>query len=219
MKVWVTRTQPGAEATAQRLRDLDFEPLIAPLLTIEPLAADLDIAGAAALAFTSPHAIVPPVDAELPVFAVGPATAQAALKAGYLDVHVGPSDAAALGLLIAGSLPPGAMVLHPCALERAGDMAPPLSAAGLTLRAVPVYRSVFARRDSSIALALTEAQAVLLHSPKGARALNALLSDRPGPPLRALCLSQAVAQSLDERNFSSVAYPALPNDTALLKLL
>jgi uroporphyrinogen-III synthase len=219
MKVWVTRTQPGADTTAQRLRELNFEPLVAPLLAIEPLAADLALEGAAALAFTSPHAIRPPVDPDLPVFAVGPATAQAALQAGYLDVHVGPADAAALGALIAQSLPPGAVVLHPCALERAGDLAGALSAAGQSLRAVPVYRSVVAPFDSAMEAALTLAEAVLLHSPKGAQALNALLDSRPTPALRAFCLSQAVAHALDERNFASVAYPALPNDTALLKLL
>lgn len=221
MKVWVTRTQPGAQATAQRLRDLGHDPLIAPLLIVEPLETALDLNGAGALAFTSLHAVRPAtrVTAELPVFTVGPATAQAALKAGYLDVHVGPSDAAALGSLIARSLPPGSVVLHPCAEERAGDLAAPLSAAGLILRAIPVYASVAAPVDPGIEAALARAQVVLLHSPRGARTLNALLGARRAPWFRALCLSKAVAQSLDERNFSSVAYPALPNDTALLKLL
>ena len=41
--IWVTRTQPGAEATAGRLRAMGFDPLVAPLLEVRAL--DLDVNG------------------------------------------------------------------------------------------------------------------------------------------------------------------------------
>src|SRR5438093_1296853 len=36
-KVWITRAEPGAAATAERVRALGFEPVVAPLLTLSPL--------------------------------------------------------------------------------------------------------------------------------------------------------------------------------------
>jgi uroporphyrinogen-III synthase len=43
---------------------------------------------------------------------------------------------------------------------------------------------------------LAELDAVLLHSPRAARALAAVLAVSPAPNLRALCLSPAVAEPL-----------------------
>lgn len=222
MRVWVTRTEPGAAATAKRLRDLEHEPVVAPLLAVRKLRFDIR-PGAAALAFTSANAVrafaAAPEHLALPVFAVGEATAQAARDAGYRDVRPGPADVAALGQLIARSLPPGAGVLHPCATERAGDLASPLQAAGLRLEAAPVYETVVAEPDAAILDALGSSEAVLLHSPKAARALNGLLIGRPASIRRALCLSQAVADALDGGKIADVAFATLPNDTALLNLL
>ena len=91
-RVWITRAEPGAARTAARLRDMGFEPIVAPLLAIEQLTPPVpDLATFAALAFTSVNgvaafaALTPGRD--LPVFAVGDATAQAALDAGFADVR------------------------------------------------------------------------------------------------------------------------------------
>src|SRR5437868_3236256 len=53
-RIWITRARPGAEATASRLRDAGFEPVIAPVLEARPIAdAAVDLTGVDALAFTS----------------------------------------------------------------------------------------------------------------------------------------------------------------------
>ena len=53
-RVWITRAEPGAARTAARLRDMGFEPIVAPLLAIKHLTPPvLDLAPFAALAFTS----------------------------------------------------------------------------------------------------------------------------------------------------------------------
>ena len=223
MRVWVTRTQSGADATAARLKELGHEPLVAPLLAVWPLEAKADLMRVSALAFTSANAVRAfdraGRDPDMPVFAVGEATAQAALIAGYTDVHAGPSDVAALGVLIGAVLPDGAVVLHPCAAERAGDLEAPLAAAGLILRAVPVYETVPAPSDAAILAAMGSAEAILLHSPKAARALKALLERHSTPAARLLCLSPAVAAALQGGKIPAVALATLPNDTALLNLL
>ncbi len=53
-RIWITRAQPAADVTAERVRALGHEALVAPLLAvhlIEPV--QIDLAGVAALAFTS----------------------------------------------------------------------------------------------------------------------------------------------------------------------
>ena len=43
-RVWVTRAEPGAARTADRLTALGFTPIVAPLLTLAPLPGALDAA-------------------------------------------------------------------------------------------------------------------------------------------------------------------------------
>jgi uroporphyrinogen-III synthase len=221
MRVWVTRSRPGADTTAQRLTEAGHDPLVAPLLQVRQIALEPDPSGVSAIAFTSANAIraFEPGFRDLPVFAVGEATAQAALKAGFTDVHAGAGDVAALGAVIAAALPPGALVLHPCAFERAGDLETPLAQAGIRLWAAPVYETVFAPADEAVLAALAVAEIILLHSAKASRALNALLATRSTPASRALCLSAAVADALEGGKIADVAFATLPNDTALLNLL
>ncbi|WP_392354638.1 hypothetical protein V8F63_04600 [Brevundimonas sp. LF-1] len=38
-RVWVTRAEPGAARTADRLTALGFEPVVVPLLTLAPCPA------------------------------------------------------------------------------------------------------------------------------------------------------------------------------------
>src|SRR5258708_8203109 len=57
-KIWITRAQPGAASTAERVRALGHEAIVAPLLPA-PAPADLqvDLRGGAPLAFTSAHRV------------------------------------------------------------------------------------------------------------------------------------------------------------------
>ena len=55
--IWITRAEPGAAATAERVRQLGHRPLVAPLLEVRPTAqAAPDLADVGALAFTSANA-------------------------------------------------------------------------------------------------------------------------------------------------------------------
>ncbi len=223
MRVWVTRAAPGASATAARLRDLGHDPIVAPLLTVERLPAVLDLTGVGAVAFTSANAVRAFADLEvrrdLAVWAVGGATAQAARGAGFADVRSSDGDVAQLAAAIAARQPAGTTVLHARAAEAAGDLETPLAAAGIGYAGVALYHAREADADEAVLGALRDAQVVLLHSPKGARALSRLLARHPSALERALCLSDAVAQALDAGKIRDVAFAALPNDAALLKLL
>ncbi|NQE62145.1 uroporphyrinogen-III synthase [Caulobacter sp. RHG1] len=217
--VWITRARPGAEATADRVRALGFTPIIDPLLAVEALDVEIDLDHVAALAFTSANG----VDAfarlhdarHLPVFAVGRATARAAESVGFPSVSSADGDVEDLARLVVGAA--GGPVLWAGAKEPAGDLVGLLRDCGVMAHGVAVYETV-ERGPSETTLAA--ATTVLLHSPRAARALARILTSRPTPNLRCLCLSKAVAAPLAGLvEPGSVAVAPRPDESAMLELL
>jgi uroporphyrinogen-III synthase len=222
--VWVTRAQPGAQATAGRLRAMGFDPLVAPLLEVRALGGGtIDLAGVGALAFTSANGVASfaarSAERGLTVFVVGEATAAAARAAGFASVASADGDVAALAQAIAANAPIGGEVLHPGPVEPAGDLVGALAALGVSARALAVYQTVARSPDKRTAALIPALAAVLLHSPKAARALAAHVAERPAPKLTALCLSEAVAAPLSASGLAAARVAEQPTETALLALL
>ena len=173
-KIWITRAQPGADATAQRVRALGHDALIAPLLAVRALVGvEVDLSGVAALAFTSANGVrtFSDICAEraIRVFAVGAATAQAARAAGFKLVLSADGDVDALAEGIGqrrGEL--RGAVLHPGASEPAGDLAGALEKQGVSARSLILYETAPVKLDDEAASQLVRADAVLLHSPRAA---------------------------------------------------
>lgn len=220
--VWITRARPGAEATAARVADLGFTPIVDPLLEVASLETAVDLSGAAALAFTSANGVQAfarlSAERSLPVFAVGRATARAAAEAGFARVASADGDVEDLARLIADAK--AGPVLWAGARDPAADLVALLGGLGVVARGAVVYETVD-REPSPETLARLDAPlTALLHSPRAARRLAAILRRRPAAALRALCLSEAVAaplRSLGEPG--SVACAPRPDETALLALL
>lgn len=218
MRVWVTRTEPGASDTARALRQAGHEPVVAPVLAVRPITdVDLDLSGVAALAFTSRNgaaafaALCPRRD--LPVFATGEGTAAVARALGFTDVVSADGDVAALASLIAKASP--GLVLHAGAREAAGDLMGDLARAGVEARAVAVYETVVTGVAAPDAI-----DAVLIHSPRAARAVAVTLAEgREERHLALFAISPAAAQPLAASKFQPVAVAPYPNEAALLKLL
>lgn len=227
-RIWVTRASPGAEATAARLAAMGLAPLVDPLLEVRDLSPEVDLDGVAALAFTSVNGVSAFArlhgDRDRPVFAVGDRTARAAGEAGFTAVASADGDVEALAALIlreAARL--DGAVLHPSALEPAGDLVSLLAAGDVVARRVAVYETVDRDPSPATLAELDDLEAVLLHSPRAARSLARWLAERPAPNLRALCLSPAVARPLEALaqagGLKSVTSAPHPNETALLDLL
>ncbi|HEV2363159.1 MAG TPA: uroporphyrinogen-III synthase [Caulobacteraceae bacterium] len=218
-KVWITRAAPGAARTATAVAAKGFEPVVAPLIETRPLSAKIDLAGVGALAFTSATGVVAFAAAcavrDLPVFAVGAATAAAARAAGFARVESADGDVAALSRLIVGrrSLIKGA-VLHPGA-RAVGDLAGELAAAGIEARSVALYETLPSATPEGLVSRMSDFTAVLLFSPSAGRALAALEIPEG---TRVLCLSRAVAAPLAGRKLE-VRVAARPNEASLLTLL
>lgn len=221
-RVWITRAQPGAARTAARLSALGFEPLVVPLLRIRPLpdalSAAPDLTTVAALAFTSPNgveafaALVPaPLLRDRPVFAVGDATADAARDAGFSNARSAAGDIHALARLIKAS-PNDGLILAPGAREPAGDLAALLP--DRIVQRLPVYAA-----EETNAAAPADFDAVLLHSPRAARALAAILTPDAAPNRFAVCISAAASAPLRAHSFTEIRTADAPDETSMLTAL
>ncbi|MBU1379025.1 MAG: uroporphyrinogen-III synthase [Alphaproteobacteria bacterium] len=224
-RIWITRAQPGAHVTAERVRAMGHDAVVAPLLAVRVLPdVGVDLRGVAALAFTSANGVRAFADASgergLKVFAVGAATAQAARAAGFKSVLSADGDVEALAEGIAarrGEL--RGAVLHPGALEPAGDLAGALEKQGVEARRLILYETAPVDLAQAEAEALGRSDAVLLHSPRAAQVLAKLLKAYPAPEMRALGLSKAVVKPLARTRLAAKAFPPFPLEAALLNLI
>lgn len=224
-KIWITRAQPGADATASRVRALGHEPLVAPLLDVQPVGGgEIDLTGVGALAFTSANGVRAFADLStvrtLKVFAVGAATAAAAKSAGFRQVLSADGDVEALAEGILGRQREiMGLVLHPGAAEPAGDLVGLLNAQGVAARGLVLYDTApVAFTDAQLA-ELAGVEVALLHSPKAALALAELLKTHPMPQLKVLGLSQAVIKPLAKAKIAHMAFAPFPLEAALLNLI
>lgn len=226
--LWITRAHPGAGATAARLADLGHEALIAPLLTLQPLAAQFDLMDAQAIAFTSANGVRAFAalcqDRALPAFCVGAATAAAARAAQFSVVHHADGDGAALSRLIAARLIPDAgLILHPAGAVVAYDLGAALAPLGFAVKTVTLYAATPA---SALPEAATKALAanplllagILFHSPLAARVFAGLIPESLIIELAridALALSAAVAAPIAHLAWRHVAVAEAPTEAAL----
>ncbi len=223
-RVWVTRANPGAQATAERLRALGFEPVVAPLLEVRAApGGPIDLTDIAALAFTSANGVAAfagrSAERVLPVFTVGAATAEAARSAGFASVVSADGDVEALAPVIAAHGPFAGAVLHPAPVEPAGDLCAVLMNLGVRATRTIVYETVARPLDPAEAARVAEVNAVLLHSPKAARALADWRGEAPAGRLVAVCLSANVAAPVANAGLAAVLVAAEPNEVALLETL
>ncbi|RZN13750.1 uroporphyrinogen-III synthase [Bradyrhizobium sp. Leo121] len=239
MAVLVTRPQGDGEATADSLRSLGFEVLLAPVLRFEVLpfqeddAADYDaviVTSANALRAAAPqlagHALL-----RLPLFAVGEHTAAAAREAGFGEVASADGDATALYELVrahrkAKKLKKAATLLYLAGADLSRDLAGELGDAGFTVITRTTYRmSPVAGLPRPVCDAFMAGgiEAVLHYSRRSARAfLDAARAE--GLEISALalphcCISPAVAAVLREAGATQVVTAASPDENALFEAL
>jgi uroporphyrinogen-III synthase len=217
-RVWVTRAQPGAEATAERLRALGHEPVVAPLIEVRPIpGAQVDLEGVGSIAFSSANGVA--AFAALSgergrrIYAVGRATGEAAQRAGFADVAFGDADVAALvRLIVEDERRPGGAVLHVSPAEPAGDLVGALTAAGVEARRAVLYETV-----ATVAATPRGIDVILIHSPKAARILAELAGGDPALKAATVrALSGSCAAPMRASGFARVEVATSPTEDALL---
>lgn len=229
MRVLVTRPHRQALATARRLAEAGHEVILAPLLEVVPTGAEPPPGVVDALVVTSQNA-VPALAVERarfdgrPIFAVGAKTGRALVDAGFTDVHVGPSDGAALAELVARSLKSGAALLHAAGLDRTAEPDDSLRRGGFAVTVWEVYRAetVAVLADAAeTALRAGSVDAVLHYSVRSARAFVRLCGAKALPldGFLNVCLSDAVAAALAGQSGIRPAVAAVPTEAGLLAAL
>ena len=225
LRVLVTRAEPGASKTAERLRALGYQPIVEPLFAVEaipvvPPAFD-------ALAFTSANGVrvfatLSP-RRDVPVFCVGDRTAEAAIEAGFSRLASADGDVAALAALIGTRLTPGARLLHSGNEESRGDLAGTLAVKGIAAAFLATYRAVpIVQPGPALAAQLSGRpafDAVLVHSPRGAEILKSFLAGQSTSARFSLAAMSPGAAGPLATHARRTEIAAAPNETALLAAL
>ena len=199
------RPQPGLAASAARARGLGLTVIEAPLFAVEPVAWDVPNVRPDALLITSANAVRHGGAAlanfrDLPVHAVGAATAEAARDAGFEVASTGTSGVEAL----LRAIDPAQRLLW---LAGADRKAPQRDG----LQMVVVYRSV----PLETRLPSLDNTVVAVHSPRAADRLAELASERGACRIAAISADAAVAAGT---GWERVEVASKPTDGALLAL-
>lgn len=235
MHVLVTRPEADAIEFKSEIEALGHDVTLAPMLTIECLPIDPSALenvqaivvtsrnGLRALAASGPPAHV----LNLPLFAVGPATAACAEDMGFSNIATGSGAASALVPLIASRAgPAGGPILYLAGDDVAFDLSTPLENQGFEVRKLVTYRALtvssFAPETVRL-IAEGRIDAVILMSQRTATAFSkaivgAGLEERCRK-LTCVCISQNVAQALKDLGSAPIAVAPEPNSAAILGVL
>ena len=235
MHILITRPEPDASVWRTHLEARGVATTLDPLLTIEHVfPAELDLTGVQAVIATSRNGLrglaFSPLKSQvsaLPLFAVGPGTAELARDLEFRQVHMGPAAARELvGVITAIAKPGAGRLLHLSGDKIAFDLAAALAPAGHTVDRCIVYRSQPAealKAETLAALASGAIDTVMLMSPLTAKTFVALVADaglrQQCQRLVYVCLSHAVAAGLTSLNPVHVHAAGAPNSADMLALI
>ena len=197
---------------------MGFAPVTRSLLRIEPLSPSLPAGPPGALVFTSLNAVTAwsalDADRATPVLTVGDATADAARAAGFASVRSADGDLHALAAMIQHDPAlAGLRLLHPGAETAAGDLSA-LIGDHARVEHLPVYRAVNTGADAP-----DNFDAVLIHSPRAARALASSLTPDAAQGRIACVISPNAAAPLSASPFAEIRLADRPDEAALLACL
>ncbi len=222
-RILVTRSEPGASQTAERLRAAGYTPIVEPVFAIEPIPAaipDFD-----ALAFTSANGVREfarlSSRRDAPVFCVGARTAEEARNIGFTNVASADGDVEALGGLIEDQLPKSSRLLHAGNEEARGDLTGRLKSVGIAAEFVAIFRAAPAGAPGPVLRAHLAGKAgfdaVLIHSPRGATILAGFAEGSPSALNVAAISAAAIIPLAGIAGRTEIA--SQPNEQSLLSAL
>lgn len=228
-----TRPQTDSGPLIAALHQRGYQTLDAPMLDIifPDIPGGFDLAGVQALLFTSANGVRAFIAAcdrrDLPVFAVGDATARLAIDAGFHTVHSAKGDVQTLAALVCERATPGdGLLFHPAARKTAGDLGNLLAGDGFKVRRQTCYEAQMATRlapEIVAAFRNHKIDAALFFSPRTAESFVKLAQqEKIGAEMArvtAICLSQAVQDRLSLLTWQEVAIAAHPTQDELLLAL
>ena len=231
--VLVTRPQPAADELAEKLRGRGYGALGAPMMEYVGVdAAFPDLADYQALIFTSAEGVrhfSSLADASnLPVLAVGDATAAAAARAGFTRVISAKGNGAAVAALLAEEAPKLNLkkILHPCSADTPDSIAAALEGMDVTVVRRPVYKAALTENfpdDVLAALRRGTVDTVMLFSARTAANFVNLLQksgiENLSRHLEVIAISKAAAAPLGELHWRCVRVAKKPQLAAVVQAL
>ena len=232
MRLLVTRPRADAEAFAQTLRMRGHVAIVAPVMEVLPRdGPPLALDSVQAVLATSANGVralaARTARRDVPLYAVGPQTAEAAEHAGFETVTNAQGDAAALLECVAAHADPArGVLLHAAGEETAGRLAQSLQSRGFSVEVKVLYGAHPATvlpEAARTALNDGTLDGVLLFSPRSAKIFSALATEAglaaACANLTAFCISAATAAALNPLTFERVAVAGAPNQDAMLATL
>ena len=225
----VTRAEPGATETVERLKTRGLTAVLAPMLSLVELPDSKmpEPAELSGVVFTSANGVRTYAarrrDRHLPAWCVGPATARAARDEGFETVHESAGDAMDLANFIAASASPKERpLLHVANAAATGVLRETLTANGYPSVFAPIYEMQPARSlPKPVARLFDEQEAciILVHSEKGAAAFEALTTSRALTNCTGVAISARASQPLERLNLSAIYTADAPNEDGLFAAL
>jgi uroporphyrinogen-III synthase len=223
MKLIITRPMGDGVPLARKLEERGHEAILAPLLKIEARTdATLPNKKYQAICITSANVFVSPgllrTRLHLPLYCVGPQSAEAARHAGFTDVRERGGNVRGLAEAIVRELPAATgPVLYLSGQETSGDLRGLLNTQGFEVDRIVIYDAVPLVMTLSEG-ELSQADGVLLYSPRSARLwLEALAGRKMKNGFTHFCLSQNVARNLPLGSRLRIAQQ--PDEDHMLSLL
>ena len=223
--VLITRPEPEASETARRVSALGLTPVIAPMLAIQRVPANLPLSADAVL-LTSRNAIpaLPEWARNRPILAVGDATAAATRAAGFTEVHSAGGNARDLARLVEGIVPHGAALLLLSGEGQGHELTDMLGAWRAERR--EVYRAVPVRSLPAAGEAALQAgslSAALFFSGQTADCFRALVGaaglEQALGTVEACAISEPAAVPLRPLPWRRIRVATRPTQEALLQFL
>lgn len=228
----VTRPKDDSVPLCDALCRRGLDVLVEPLLDIVPVqGASVDATGMQAILATSANGVRALARAwpgrDLPVLAVGDASARMARDLGFARVESAGGDAHALVDLVCRRLRPvDGGLLHAAGTVTAGDLSARLVDAGFVVRRQVLYQARPARTAGPglcRALAAGRLDLALFFSPRTAATFVRLVDDiRQGDDVGtmvAYALSATVARELESLSWAAIRVAGEPNQASLLAAL
>ena len=211
-RLFVFRPEPAALQTVRTAQGLGLDAVSIPLFDLQPIgwsvpdASDFD-----AILLTSANTVRIAGEGlaalrSLPVYAVGEGTAVAAQVAGLGIAMVGNGGVDEL----LADVPADARLLHLCGEDRREP-----ATAGRTITSIAVYRAN--EKTDVPEINILKGQAAVVHSPRAARRLAALVPENARATIRLAAISKATAQAAGE-GWQEVRTASIPRDAELLAL-
>ena len=211
-KIWLTRTRPAADDSAQAWRAAEFNPIVEPLLEIEAVEHD-QIPKDAVIIFTSKNAVDHIVCGGQRAICVGDATAEKATAAGYRDVVSVDGTSEDVTQWVSENLSKTQAICHVSGWHVRGSIIEDLAALGFSAQRIEVYRS-----SPSPTWPDESFSSVVFYSPLAAHTFAEVAIDmvKDLSRLTAICISEATADELSGLALKSILIAKRPREDELI---